>query len=42
MQKNKQKWSVKKLVFLALLTAIQIVLTRVAVINIGGIYRITL
>ena len=42
MQKNKQKWSVKNLVFLALLTAIQIVLTRVAVINIGGIYRITL
>ena len=32
----------KKLVFLALLTAIQIVLPRVAVINIGGIYRITL
>ena len=40
MQKNKQTWSVKTLVFLALLVAIQLVLTRVLVIDLG-VYRIT-
>ena len=33
MHKNKQTWSVKTLVFLALLVAIQLVLSRVLVID---------
>lgn len=33
MRKNKQTWSVKTLVFLALLVAIQLVLSRVLVID---------
>lgn len=41
MQKNKQQWSVKTLVFMALLIAIQLVLSRVLVIDLG-VYRITL
>ena len=42
MQKNsKQQWSVKTLVFMALLIAIQLVLSRVFVIDLG-VYRITL
>ena len=41
MRKNKQTWSVKTLVFLALLVAIQLVLSRVLVIDLG-VYRITL
>ena len=41
MRKNKQTWSVKTLVFLALLVAIQLVLYRVLVIDLG-VYRITL
>nr|WP_295277292.1 folate family ECF transporter S component [uncultured Blautia sp.] len=41
MQKNKQTWNVKTLVFLALLVAIQLVLSRVLVIDLG-VYRITL
>ena len=41
MHKNKQTWSVKTLVFLALLVAIQLVLSRVLVIDLG-VYRITL
>ncbi len=41
MNKNKQTWSVKTLVFLALLVAIQLVLSRVLVIDLG-VYRITL
>lgn len=40
MQKNKQHWSVKTLVFMALLIAIQLVLSRVLVIDLG-VYRIT-
>ena len=40
MQKNKQPWSVKTLVFMALLIAIQLVLSRVLVIDLG-VYRIT-
>ena len=40
MRKNKQTWSVKTLVFLALLVAIQLVLSRVLVIDLG-VYRIT-
>ena len=39
MHKNKQTWSVKTLVFLALLVAIQLVLSRVLVIDLG-VYRI--
>ena len=41
MRKNKQTWSVKTLVFMALLVAIQLVLSRVLVIDLG-VYRITL
>ena len=41
MHKNKQTWSVKTLVFMALLVAIQLVLSRVLVIDLG-VYRITL
>ena len=41
MRKNKQTWSVKTLVFLALLVAIQLVLSRVLVIDLG-VYSITL
>lgn len=43
MQKNssKQPWTVKTLVFMALLVAIQLVLSRVLVIDLG-VYRITL
>ena len=40
MHKNKQTWNVKTLVFLALLIAIQLVLSRVLVIDLG-VYRIT-
>lgn len=42
MQKSsKQQWSVKTLVFMAILVAIQLVLSRVLVIDLG-VYRITL
>lgn len=43
MQKNSQNstWNVKTLVFMALLVAMQLVLTRVLVIDIGPNYRIT-
>ncbi|MBQ7372535.1 MAG: folate family ECF transporter S component [Blautia sp.] len=39
---KKSFWSVRTMVFLALLTAVQIVLTRVFVIELGGVYRISL
>ena len=38
MRKNKQTWSVKTLVFLALLVAIQLVLSRVLVIELSPLY----
>ena len=41
-RKRNEVWNVKTMVFLALLTALRIVLTRVLVIELGGIYRITL
>lgn len=40
MQKNKQTWNVKTLVFMALLIAMHLVLTRVFVIDLGS-YRIS-
>lgn len=40
MQKNKQYWNVKTLVFMALLVAMHLVLTRVFVIDLGA-YRIS-
>lgn len=39
---RKEFWTVKTMVFLALLVALHIVLTRVFVIELGGVYRITL
>lgn len=42
MQKNKQYWNVKTLVFMALLIAMNIVLTRIFVIELGPTNRISL
>lgn len=44
MRKNEKRtfWSVKTMVFLALLVAVQMVMSRVFVIELGGIYRISL
>lgn len=41
MQKNKQRWNIKTLVFMALLVAMQMVLARVLVIELGA-FRISI